>query len=100
MTLQAVTVTFDLGDDFDGDHIARVAQESRSLFAGMPGLRFKVFAVDKVGRRATNFYVWDSAEQAREFFTPELTARAAGLYGVAPTVEYADVLQAIDNSRL
>ena len=100
MTSQtAVTVTFDYGDDFDGERVAKVAQQSRSLFEGMPGLRSKVFAVDEVGRRATNFYVWDSVEQAKAFFTAELTQRVTGLYGVAPTVQYSDVLEVVDNTR-
>jgi hypothetical protein len=98
-TQQAVIVAFEFGDDFDGERVANVAREARSMFEGMPGLRSKVFAVDEVGRRATNFYVWDSAEQAHAFFTPELTERVTGLYGVAPMISYADVLAIVDNTR-
>jgi hypothetical protein len=89
-----------MANGFDAERVAKVAQESRSLFAGMPGLRSKVYAVDELGRRATSFYVWDSTEQAKALFTPELTARVTGLYGVAPTVQYSDVLAVVDNTRL
>jgi heme-degrading monooxygenase HmoA len=98
-SLQAVEVVFDFGDDFDRERVAKVAHEARSMFEGMPGLRSKVFTVDEAARRATNFYVWDSAEQAKAFFGPELTARVTSLYGVAPTIRYADVLQVVDNTH-
>ena len=43
------------------------------MFEGMPGLRSKVFTFDKERKRATNFYVWESEDAARSFFSDQLT---------------------------
>jgi hypothetical protein len=94
---QAVFVRFDFGDDFDRARVTKVAREARSMFEGMPGLRQKVFTVDEAGRSATNFYVWDTADQAKAFFTPQLTEVVIGLYGVPPTITYADVEAVVRN---
>jgi hypothetical protein len=69
------------------------------MFEGMPGLRFKFFTFDERQQRATNFYVWDSKEAAERFFSEELRERVTGLYGVAPTIEFVDIAQVVDNSR-
>jgi hypothetical protein len=65
----------------------------------MPGLRFKFFTLDESARLANNFYVWDSEEAAREFFTDGLRQRVTNLYGVAPTIEYVEIAEVVDNSR-
>ena len=39
-------------------------------------------------REATNFYVWESEDAAKAFFTDDLLERVTGLYGVRPTVEF------------
>jgi hypothetical protein len=49
-------------------------------------------------RQANNFYVWDSKEAALEFFSDELRQRVTDLYGVAPTIEYVEIAQIVDNS--
>jgi hypothetical protein len=93
----AVFVRFDFGDDFDRARVTKVAKEARSMFEDMPGLRQKVFTVDEAGHSATNFYVWDTAEQAQAFFTPHLTERVIGLYGVPPTITYAEIEAVVRN---
>jgi hypothetical protein len=37
-------------------------------------------------------------EAALEFFSDELRQRVTDLYGVAPTVEYVEIAQIVDNS--
>ena len=64
----------------------------------MPGLRYKFFTLDEQQRRATNFYGWETEAAARAFFTPELVARVTGLYGFAPKIEYAEIVQAVENA--
>jgi hypothetical protein len=91
----AVLVTF-TGPDHD--RAAKVAHESRAVFEGMPGLHSKAFTYDEVTGRAINLYIWHSEEAARGFFTPELTARVTGLYGVEPTVEYIEMLELVENT--
>ena len=57
----------------------------------MPGLRSKAFTHNPGARDATNFYVWDSKEAARAFFTNELLERITGLYGVRPSVDFVQI---------
>ena len=76
-------VTFQYNGDFDRERVINVANKARSMFDGMPGLRFKFFTFDETQQRARNFYVWESREAAQGFFTDELRERVADLYGVA-----------------
>lgn len=92
-------VTFQYDGDLDAARIQQIAGDARGMFDGMPGLRSKAFTFDKERNRATNFYVWDSDDAARGFFTDELRERVAGLYGVAPTVEFVEVAELVDNAR-
>ncbi len=93
-----VNVSFEYDGNFDRDRVTGVADNARAQFEGMPGLRFKFFTFDEEQQRATNFYVWDSREAALEFFSDELRERVTGLYGVAPTIEFVEIAQIVDNS--
>jgi heme-degrading monooxygenase HmoA len=94
----AVFVTFRYESGFDAEVIHKIAEDARARFEGMPGLLYKVFAVDTERREARNVYVWETVEAAKAFFTEELTHRATGLYGVRPTVEYAEVAALVANA--
>ena len=48
--------------------------------------------------QARNFYLWDDEEKARAFFTEEIVDMVTGIYGVAPKIEYLDILEFVDNS--
>jgi heme-degrading monooxygenase HmoA len=93
-----VFVTFESDDDFDEAVITKIAGEASAMFEGMPGLRNKFFTLDEKHGRATNFYVWESEQAAREFFSEQLVERVTGLYGVRPRVEFAQVVGYVDNS--
>jgi heme-degrading monooxygenase HmoA len=93
-----VTVTFSYAGDFDRSRVTTVAQNARGMFEGMPGLRFKFFTFDEKQQRAVNFYVWDSEEAAEQFFSEELRERVTGLYGVAPTIDFVEIAEVVDNS--
>jgi hypothetical protein len=95
-----VLVTFTGSDKFDRSALAKTADELREPFEGMPGLRFKGFAVSEDGLEAKNFYVWDDEEKARGFFTDELVEMVTGVYGVPPKIDYLDILEFVDNSRI
>lgn len=92
-------VTFRFGADFDEQAIRGIAESARARFEGMPGLRSKAFAIDAAQRQAVNFYVWDSEDAARAFFTDELLDRVTGLYGVRPTVDFVQIAALIENGR-
>jgi hypothetical protein len=93
-----VNVTFDYRGDFDRDRVINVADKARSMFEGMPDLRFKFFTLDEKQKRATNFYVWESKDAADRFFSEELRERVTGLYGVAPRIDFVEIAQIVDNS--
>ena len=94
-----VSVRFDYDEGFDRVRLIDVAEHSKSMFEGMPGLRSKVFTVDEENRRAMNFYLWETKEAAEAFFTDELRERVTGLYGVAPTIDFLEIAAIVDNSR-
>jgi hypothetical protein len=93
-----VFVTFRYEDGIDASAVTRIATAAGERFRGMPGLRNKFFTVDSEEGAATNFYVWESEDAARAFFTPELTERVTGLYGVAPSIRYVQIAELVDNS--
>ncbi len=93
-----VSVTFQYDEDFDHARVVSIAENARGTFEGMPGLRSKVFTVDDAKRRAMNFYVWESADAAKSFFSEELRERVTGLYGVEPTIDFVAIAQLVDNS--
>jgi hypothetical protein len=93
----AVFVTFD-ADDLDDARVRKVAAEARGMFEGMAGLRNKFFTLGEKPNRARNVYVWESDEAARQFFSEQLLDRVTDLYGVRPRVEFAQILELVDNS--
>jgi hypothetical protein len=93
-----VFVTFRYEDGIDASAVTRIATAAGERLRGMPGLRNKFFTVDSEEGTATNFYVWESEDAARAFFTPELTERVTGLYGVAPSIRYVQIAELVDNS--
>ena len=91
----AVTVTFE-SHDLDEAVVRKVAAGAKAMFEGMPGLRNKFFTFD--GKQARNFYVWESEQAARDFFSDELLERVTGLYGVRPRIDFAEIIELVDNS--
>lgn len=93
-----VIVTFQYDEDFDHARVVAIAENARKTFEGLPGLRSKAFTVDDARQRAMNFYVWESADAAKSFFSEELRERVTGLYGVKPTIDFVEIAQLVDNS--
>lgn len=91
-------VTLRLGDQFDEQAVRSIAESVRGMFEGMPGLRSKTFTFNAAKREVTNFYVWDSEDAARAFFTEPLLERVTRLYGVRPTVEIVQIAALVENS--
>lgn len=94
-----VFVTFRYGDNFDERAVRKIAETARARFEGMPGLRSKAFTLNSGKREATNFYVWESEEAAKAFFTDELLDRVTGLYSARPTVEFVQIATLVENPR-
>jgi hypothetical protein len=94
-----VFVTFRYGDNFDEPAVRKIAETARARFEGMPGLRSKAFTLNSGKREATNFYVWDSEDAAKAFFTDEILERVTGLYGVRPSVEFVQIATLVENVR-
>jgi heme-degrading monooxygenase HmoA len=93
-----VSVTFQYDETFDRSRVASIAENARGTFEGMPGLKSKVFTVDQSRQRAINFYVWESDDAAKRFFSEEMRQRVTGLYGVEPTIDFVEIAQLVDNS--
>jgi Putative mono-oxygenase ydhR len=69
--------------------------ESVEQFAEVPGLRFKAWISDEATERWGAFYLWESAEAARQ----ELPSRARELIGKEPDVgEEFDVEATIEGA--
>lgn len=94
-----VFVMFRYGDDFDEQRVRKIAENARAKFEGMAGLRSKVFTLDVAKRVATNVYVWDSEDAARDFFSDALLASVTGLYGVRPSVEFVEIAAIVENAH-
>ena len=94
-----VFVTFRYGDNFDEPAVRKIAETARVRFEGMPGLRSKAFTFNSGKREATNFYVWDSEEVAKAFFTDGLLERVAVLYGARPSIEFVQIAALVENIR-
>ena len=94
-----VFVTFHYGDNFDEQAVRKIAETARVRFEGMSGLRSKAFTVNSGKREATNFYIWDSEDAAKAFFTDALLERVTGLYGVRPGVEFVQIAALVENAR-
>ena len=94
-----VFVTFNYADNFDEQALRKIAESARARFEGMPGLRSKAFTVNSEKREARNFYVWDSEDAAKAFFTDEVLERVTGLYGVRPSVEFVQIATLVENAQ-
>jgi hypothetical protein len=94
-----VIVTFRYGDNFSEQTLRKIAESARPRFEGMAGLRSKAFTLNSAKREATNFYVWDSEDAAKAFFTEEILERVTGIYGVRPTVEFVQIAALVENVR-
>jgi heme-degrading monooxygenase HmoA len=92
-----VIVSFRSEGGLDRDRVMGVAEKAAPSFEGMPGLRSKVFTWDAESGEAANFYVWDSEDAARAFFSPALAERVTGLYGVAPEIRFVEIAAIVDN---
>jgi hypothetical protein len=94
-----VFVTFRYGDDFDEQALRKIGLTARARFEELPGLRSKAFTLNSGKREATNFYVWDSEDAAKAFFSDQLLERVASLYGVGPSVEFVQIATLVENRR-
>jgi heme-degrading monooxygenase HmoA len=93
-----VFVTFRYESNFDEEAVRKIAETARGRFEGMPGLRSKAFTVNSGKCEAVNFYVWDSEDAAKAFFTDALVERITGLYGVRPSVEFVQIATLVENA--
>jgi len=94
-----VLVTLRYGDEFDAQAVQKIAESARVRFEGMPGLRSKAFTFNAAKREAVNFYIWDSEDAAKAFFTDQLLDRLTGLYGVRPTLQFVQIAALVENTR-
>jgi heme-degrading monooxygenase HmoA len=92
-----VFVIFRYRDGFDERAVREIAETVRNRFEGMPGLRSKAFTFHSEKSEAINFYVWDSEDAAKAFFTDELLEQVTGIYGVRPIIEFVQIAAIVEN---
>lgn len=97
MRMIGVFVRFQFDQEIDAQKLRRIAARSRAKFEGMPGLRSKAFTFDPSKREAANFYVWNSAQEARNFYSDEMLELVTSAYGVRPSIEFVEIATLVDN---
>jgi hypothetical protein len=93
-----VFVRFQFDHGFDEQKLRDIAQGARAQFEGMPGLRSKAFTFDAGKQEAVNFYVWNSEDAARRFYSEEIIERITSIYGVRPSIEFVELATLVDNA--
>ena len=93
----AVMVRFQYENDFNEARLQQIADGARAKFQGMPGIRSKAFTLDVARRQALNFYVWESEDAARNFYSPQMIEGVTKLYGVRPSIEYLKLAALVEN---
>lgn len=83
--------------DFDTATARLIAERARPMFAGLPGLRSKLFSFNPEAREIVNVYLWESKEAAAAFFNPHLLNLIEKAYGAVPEVRFAEVSAVIEN---
>jgi heme-degrading monooxygenase HmoA len=92
-----VMVRFQYENEFNEARLQQIAEGARGKFQGMPGLRSKAFTVDAARRQAVNFYVWETEDAARKFYSPQMMEGVTKLYGVRPSIEYLKLAALVEN---
>lgn len=94
-----VFVRFHFDQDIDEQKLRGIAQGARARFEGMPGLRSKAFTFDSAKQEAVNFYIWDSEDLARNFYSEEIIRQITTIYGVRPSIEFVEIATLVDNAN-
>ena len=92
-----VFLTFRYADNFDEKAVRHIADAAQARFKGMAGLRSKAFTVNPSKREAVNFYIWESEDAARAFFTDTQISRIADHYKVCPSLEFVQIAALVEN---
>lgn len=92
-----VFVRFQFDENLDEHKLRDIAAGARGQFEGMAGLRSKAFTFDPAKREAVNFYVWESEDAAKGFYSDEVVERIASIYGVRPSIEFVEIATLVDN---
>ncbi len=95
--MTGVFVTFRYEGRFDETAVQKIAETAQTYFIGMPGLRSKTFTVNAASHEAINFYVWDSDEAAKAFFTEDMAERVTQLYRARPRIDFVRVAALVEN---
>lgn len=91
-------VTLRFPNGMDRSAVLRVAEGTKGMFDGMPGLHSKVYTLDAENGEAVNVYLWDSEEAARGFFSDDVRKLIVDSYGVEPMIRHVEVAAVIENA--
>jgi hypothetical protein len=93
-----VFVRFYYEHDFNEAALLRIAERARAKFEAMPDLHMKAFTLNAQNREAINFYVCESEEAAKRFFTDQCLKSIGDLYGVRPSLQYVHIASLVENT--
>ncbi len=75
----------------------KFADAANNIFKGLPGLMSKQFCYDETTGDGHSVYLWESEEQAKEFFAPDFAEHFREVFGVDPTITHLDIQVLLDN---
>ena len=73
-------------------------REREGHVRGDAGPALQVLHVRRAASRRDELLRLGLQGRCREFFSPELTERVTDLYGVAPTIDFVEIAQIVDNA--
>ena len=75
----------------------KFVEAANGIFKDLPGLMSKQFCYDETTGDGHSVYLWESQQQAEEFFSPAFVEHFCEAFGVEPTITYLDILILVDN---
>ena len=70
---------------------------AENMFKGMEHLYSKQFCFDVETNQGTSIYLWDSRENAKNFYNEQFMQQFEQSMGTTPTVEYLENIVTVDN---
>ena len=93
-----VLVTFTQTEEFDRSTVAKIAGEARGTFEGMPAFASRASHSTRTAFRRGTSTSGTTRRKPVPSSMRSLVDRVTGLYGVAPKIEFLEILEFVDNS--
>lgn len=91
-------VQFNLPGTQSRQQIATFFTDISALFYEVPGLVRKYFMIAEDGKSAGGVYLWESRQQAEQFYTENFRTSIYENFGSEPAITYFESPVIVDNS--